>query len=164
MISLTVLCYTFICFSHPCSRCIFREWEWGREREREGEKHPCVVASCPPAPTWPATQTCALTGSWTSNPLVHNPSVLNPLSHTSRGQRVLIGSITHMPLGSMQQNVMGWTWGRKRELLRLPKNREYTPERRGCPAAPTKFSQEGRWPEVVRASTCLRDPTTQTVK
>ena len=34
--------------------------------------------------TWPITQTCALTGNPTSDPLVHRP-VLNPLSHTSRG-------------------------------------------------------------------------------
>ena len=34
--------------------------------------------------TWPANQTCALTGNRTGDPLVHRPT-LNPLSHTSRG-------------------------------------------------------------------------------
>ena len=38
---------------------IFRER--GREGEREGEKHQCVVASL--LGTWPATQACALTGN-----------------------------------------------------------------------------------------------------
>ena len=62
---------------------IFREQ--GREGEREGEKHQCVVAPhVPHLGTWPATQACALTGNWTSDPLALRP-VLNPLSHTSQG-------------------------------------------------------------------------------
>ena len=46
---------------------IFRER--GREGEREGEKHQCaretslVASHTSPAGTWPATQTCALTGN-----------------------------------------------------------------------------------------------------
>ena len=42
---------------------IFRER--GKEGEREGEKHQCVVAyqAPPPGGTWPATQACALTGN-----------------------------------------------------------------------------------------------------
>ena len=59
----------------------------GREGEREGEKHQCVVASCTPptgGATWPATQACALIGNQTGDPLVHRP-VLNPLSHASQG-------------------------------------------------------------------------------
>ena len=56
--------------------------------EREGEKHQCVGAShAPPTGTWPATQACALTGNQTSDPLVHRLA-LNPLSHTSQGQRI----------------------------------------------------------------------------
>ena len=50
---------------------IFREK--GREGEREGEEHQCVVASPTPPPgglTWPTTQKCALTGNRTSDPLV----------------------------------------------------------------------------------------------
>ena len=59
--------------------------ERGREGEKEGEKHECVVASCTPLlGTWPATQVCALTGNRTGDPLVHRP-VLIPLSHTSQG-------------------------------------------------------------------------------
>ena len=35
--------------------------------------------------TWPATQACALTGTWTCDLLVHR-SAFNPLSHTSQGR------------------------------------------------------------------------------
>ena len=63
---------------------IFRER--GREREGEGEKHQCVIAfDVPPTGTWPATQTCALTGNQTRDHLVHRPA-LNPPSHTSQGE------------------------------------------------------------------------------
>ena len=71
---------------------IFRE-------EKEG-KHQCVVASSAHSTgDWLKTQACALTGNWTSDPLVHRP-VLNPLSHTSQGQEnfyfkeLLLGSHT----------------------------------------------------------------------
>ena len=40
--------------------------ERGREGEREGEKHQCVVAShMPPTGAWPVTPACAL--DWESN-------------------------------------------------------------------------------------------------
>ena len=56
----------------------------GREGEREGEKHQCVVAShMPPLGTWPTTQGCALTRNRTSEPLVCR-TVLNPVSRTSQ--------------------------------------------------------------------------------
>ena len=57
--------------------------ERGREGEREGEKHQCVVASHTP-PTGPTTQTCVLTGNRTGDPFICSPA-LNPLSHTSQG-------------------------------------------------------------------------------
>ena len=60
---------------------IFRQK--GREGEREGEKHQCVVALAhSQLRTSPTTQACALTGNQTSNPLVCRP-MLNPLSYTS---------------------------------------------------------------------------------
>ena len=60
--------------------------ERGREREREGEKHQCVVAShMLPLGTWPTTQACALTGNRTGDPLLCSLA-LNPLSHTSQGR------------------------------------------------------------------------------
>ena len=61
------------------------------EGEREGEKHQCVVASQAPPPlrAWPATQARTLTGNRTSDPPVHKP-VLNPLSHTSQGEFIVI--------------------------------------------------------------------------
>ena len=70
-----------------------------REGEREAEKHQRVVASCMPAPTgdltWPTTQTRALTGNPTSDPLVHRPA-LNSLSHTSPGMgRTILGQTPH---------------------------------------------------------------------
>ena len=60
--------------------------ERGREGEREGEKHQCVVASHMPLllGTWPTTQTCALIGNRTGDPLVCR-LLLIPLSHTSQG-------------------------------------------------------------------------------
>ena len=39
--------------------------------------------------TWPTTQSCALTGNWTSDPLVCRPA-LNPLSYTSRAGKNLL--------------------------------------------------------------------------
>ena len=58
--------------------------ERGREGEREGETHQCVVAShAPPTGIWPATPGVCPKNA-TGNPLVHRP-VLNPLSHTSQG-------------------------------------------------------------------------------
>ena len=51
------------------------------EREREGEKHQCVVAShVPPTGHLAHNSGCALTGNQTGDPLA-----LNPLSHTSQG-------------------------------------------------------------------------------
>ena len=48
--------------------------ERGREGEREGEKHQCLVAShMPSLGTWTETQACALTGNQTSDPLVCSP-------------------------------------------------------------------------------------------
>ena len=59
----------------------------GREGEREGERHQCVVAShAPSTGDLAATQACALTGNQTGEPLVCR-LVLSPLSHTSQGRR-----------------------------------------------------------------------------
>ena len=51
--------------------------ERGEEREKEGRKHPCVVASCLPP-------TGDLAGNGIGDPLVGKPA-LNPLSYTSQG-------------------------------------------------------------------------------
>ena len=62
---------------------IFRER--GREGERGRETSMCgCLSRAPSLGTWPATQACALTGNWTSDPLLLRP-VLNPLSYTSQG-------------------------------------------------------------------------------
>ena len=65
---------------------IFRER--GREGERKGEEHQCVVDSRMSQPgTWPVTPACALTGYRTSDPFVCRPA-LNPLSHTSQSLKI----------------------------------------------------------------------------
>ena len=70
-------------FFFPKILFIFRDG--GREGERDGEKHHCVVAShAQPIGGLAATQACALTWSGTSDPLVHRPAP-NPLSHSSQG-------------------------------------------------------------------------------
>ena len=64
---------------------LFYFLERGMQGEREGEKNQCVVAShMLPLGTWPPTQTCALTGNRTSNPLGCRP-VFSPLSYTRQG-------------------------------------------------------------------------------
>ena len=61
--------------------------ERGKERERAGEKHQCVVTS-PAPPTGDLAQSCALTGNWTGNPLVCRPR-LNALSLTHILKKIL---------------------------------------------------------------------------
>ena len=56
----------------------------GREEERERHINVWLPLAHPLLRTWPATQACALTGNWTSNPLVCRPAS-NPLSHTRQG-------------------------------------------------------------------------------
>ena len=56
----------------------------GREGERKRNINVQLPLVCPLLETWPATQACVLTGSQTSDPLVHR-LVLSPLSHTSQG-------------------------------------------------------------------------------
>ena len=71
---------------------IFREK--GKEREREGEKHQCVVTShLYPLGTWPATQACARTGNQTCDLLVRRPE-LNPLiKKKKKNQKVLFRKV-----------------------------------------------------------------------
>ena len=70
---------------------LFILWQRGREGEREGEKHPCVVASRVPPTREPGPQpryVCALTGNRTGDPVVLRLA-LNPLSHTRQGSSQL---------------------------------------------------------------------------
>ena len=55
----------------------------GREGEREGNISVWLPLRRPLLGTWPATQTCSLTGDQTGNPLLCRPA-LNALSHTSQ--------------------------------------------------------------------------------
>ena len=70
---LFMLCLLSETFFSSFKDFIYLFLEKGREGEREGEKHQCVVA-CHMAPlgTWPVTQACALTGNRTSDLLVHS--------------------------------------------------------------------------------------------
>ena len=80
LISCSPVCMSLFYFLKILFIFIFRERV--REGEREVEIHQCVVAShMPLLGTWPATQACALTGNWTSDPVVLRPA-LDPLSHT----------------------------------------------------------------------------------
>ena len=64
---------------------LFLVRERGRERETEGEKHQCVVAShAPPTGDPVCNPGCALMGNGIADPLLRN-LVLNPLSHASQG-------------------------------------------------------------------------------
>ena len=63
---------------------LFLEKGIGKEKERERNISVWLSLMHPLLGTWPTTQACALTGNWTSNPLVHRPA-LNPLSHTNQG-------------------------------------------------------------------------------
>ena len=63
--------------------------ERGKKGESEGENHQCeVVSHALPTGEVPATQACALTGNWTSDPLVHRLA-LSPLSQTSQGYFII---------------------------------------------------------------------------
>ena len=77
----TLVCLIFLCFQ-IFYLFNFRERRKERERERNISQ---LALSCPQPGTWPATQSCALTGNQICNPLVHSPE-LNPLSHTSHGE------------------------------------------------------------------------------
>ena len=65
---------------------LFNFSQKGKEGERKGEKHQCVVAGHAPAPTrdLACNPGCALMENQTGDPLVLRP-VLNLLSHTSQG-------------------------------------------------------------------------------
>ena len=73
---------------------IFRER--GREGERVGEKHQCVVASCVP-PTGDLAHSPGMCPDWESNqrPLVCRLA-LNPLSHTIQSKIHTIQSKIHI--------------------------------------------------------------------
>ena len=84
---------------------IFRER--GREGERDGEEHPCVVASCMP-PTGNLAHNLGVCPDWELNqrPLVCRPA-LSALSHVIRhenmGRQVLLYGLQyqqpHFPIG-----------------------------------------------------------------
>ena len=58
--------------------------ERGKEGEREGEEHQCVVAShAPPTGDLAHNPGICLTGNGTCEHLVHRPA-FNPLSHNSQ--------------------------------------------------------------------------------
>ena len=78
----------------------FRE-EKGGEKERERNINVWLPLTQPLLGTWPAAQACALTGNWTSDPLVCR-LVLNPLSHTSQSYSNFFIPITHLTIQSLE--------------------------------------------------------------
>ena len=65
---------------------LYLEREEGREKEREKNINVWLLLTWPPLGTWPATQACALTRNWTSNPLW---PALSPLSYTSQSYLII---------------------------------------------------------------------------
>ena len=55
-----------------------------KREERERIVNMWLPLACHQLGTWPTTQTCVLTGNWTSNSLVHRPT-FSPLSHIIQG-------------------------------------------------------------------------------
>ena len=80
----------------------------GREKERERNINVWLPLMCPLLGTWPATQACALTGNWASDPVVHRPA-LNPLSHTGQGHSFMFFTSLLFPLASHFYRCGPWT-------------------------------------------------------
>ena len=83
--------------------------EEGREKEKERNISVWVPPTYPLLGTWPETQARALTGNQTSNTLVRRP-MLNPLSHTSHGQRRIFNNVSNI------HNVL---LGRKKQVIKM---------------------------------------------
>ena len=83
----------------------------GREKERERNSNVWLPLTCPPLGTWPTTQACALTGNWTSNPLVRSPCLgKRELSSLSKVILVLGKARSHRApnLGCRWAELPGW--------------------------------------------------------
>ena len=78
------LSFSFLFFFFLKRFYLFLDRGEGKEKEKERNINVWLPLTLPLPGTWPATQACFLTGNWTSDPLVHRPS-LSPLSHTSQG-------------------------------------------------------------------------------
>ena len=87
---------------------IYLFWERGKGKEKERERNISVwlLLVCSLLGTQPATQVCALTGTWTRDPLVHRLA-LNPLSHTSQGLLSKFHRCENRGSGHF------WTWPRR---------------------------------------------------
>ena len=76
---------------------LFLERGERREKERERNINVWLPLVHHLLGTWPTSQACALTGSWTDDPLVHRLA-LNPLSHTSQGWFFVLNEKTAVSL------------------------------------------------------------------
>ena len=71
-----------------------------------------LLLARPQPGTWPASQSCALTGNWTSDLLVHRLA-LNPLSHSSQGSTLnfkgtsILFPIMDVPIYILTNSVQG---------------------------------------------------------
>ena len=89
----------------------------GRETSMCKRKINQLPLAHPQLGTPPATQACSLTGNRTSNLLVHRP-VLNPLSHTSQGNKCSFKrDISRGRCGSVGWSIIPWTKGSQVQLL-----------------------------------------------
>ena len=74
---------------------LFLERGEGREKERKRNINVWLPLARPLLGTWPTTQAGALTGNRIDS-LVRRPVALNPLSHTSRAESVLLTGRQHV--------------------------------------------------------------------
>ena len=97
---------------------LFLERGEGKERERERNISVLLPLICSLLGTCPTTQACAMTGSQTSDPLVHR-FTLNPLSYTSQGLSCfLIGTSIRNVLSNLNiQRVLQRTFSNERKLF-----------------------------------------------
>ena len=68
------------------------------EGERERNINVWLPLECSQLGTWSTAQACVLTGNWTTDPLVHRPT-LNPLGYITRSKQFL-NSLILMPFSA----------------------------------------------------------------
>ena len=119
--------YSYLFFKRFC--LFFREW--GKEGEREGEKHQCVVASHTP-PTGDLACSAGMCPDWESNQWPFGRIPPNPLSNTSQGGDNFLDTMSkawpmRKILSSTSLNFkMSPLWGGKKSVLREQKDKPQT--------------------------------------
>ena len=101
---------------------LFLERGKGKEKEREKNINVWLPLACPLLGTWLATQACALTGNWTSDPLVLRP-VLNPLSYTSQDSFLFL---VNLAISNLNRTLTGIFMIHKLPVMRTNKPVSFT--------------------------------------